>query len=349
VSTTTNLPEIDGRVFEAGTKSHLYFDAGETVTGPMRLPVTVISGETEGPRLAITAACHPGEYNGITASVLLAKRLDPSMLKGSVVIVHVLNVPGVQSKVGHTNPVDGVNLSRAYPVPGRTIEITGNVSHQTRSPTYQIGERIFYDIVSNSDYYIDLHGGEFFEFVFPNIEYFLTGNEDTDEQIRALASAFGFRLLWEVPDGSIPEMPSYPGRGSCVLEACMQGIPAVLCEVGGEGRVETDLVETTVNGLLGALKHLQMIEDAPPASSERLVTLIGGHVLFAQRAGIFLSSVSAGEEVREGQSLGRIMDLTGEYVEEFHAPEDSVLLNLVTRGIANPGDMLFVLGNLKES
>jgi predicted deacylase len=56
--------------------------------------------------------------------------------------------------------------------------------------------------------------------------------------------------------------------------------------------------------------------------------------------------VAAADQVEEGQLLGRIMDLTGEYVEEFRAPEDGILLNVVTRGIANPGDMLYVLGNL---
>jgi predicted deacylase len=200
--------------------------------------------------------------------------------------------------------------------------------------------------VSQADAYIDLHGGEFFEVVPPNIEYFITDDPEVNERIRAFARAFGFPVLWEVPDGSIPEMPAYPGRGSCVLEAGNKGIPAVLCEIGGEGRVEEHLVEQTVSGVLRGLAHLGMIDDAPAGGVSEPTTLVGGHVLFSQRAGIVLSSVAAADQVEEGQLLGRIMDLTGEYVEEFRAPEDGILLNVVTRGIANPGDMLYVLGNL---
>ena len=52
--------------------------------------------------------------------------------------------------------------------------------------------------------------------------------------------------------------------------------------------------------------------------------------------------------MHEGQLLGRIVDLQGEAVEGLHAPERGVLTNGVTRGIANPGDMLFVLGNVVD-
>jgi uncharacterized protein len=337
---------VDGVTTEPGTRQSWHLAAGETVTGPIGVPTTVLAGASEGPTLAVTAACHPGEYNGVMASIELARRVDPKRLRGNVLIVHVQNVPGVQAKAGHLSPIDGVNMGRAYPVPGNVIETTGNVSHQTTSPTHQAAERIFEEVILRADAYVDLHGGEVFESLPPNIEYLVTENQDVDEKTRELARAFAFRLLWEVPQGSIPEMPAYPGRGSAVMEAGLQGIPSVLCEVGGEGKLEPPFVELTVNGLLRALGHLGMIEDPPPPNSEPSVTLVGGHVLFAGRAGLFLSEVGPGDEVRGGQRLGRIVDLAGEEVELFHAPEDAILTNVVTRGIANPGDMLFVMGNL---
>lgn len=331
-----------------GERRFFYLAASETVAGPFHVPVTAIVGNAPGPTLAVTAACHPGEYNGVMASIRLANRIDTAGLRGTVIIAHIQNVAGVQSKVGHVSPVDGVNMGRAFPVPGETVETNGNVSHQTTSPTYQIAERIFEEIILRSDAHIDLHGGEFFEFVPPNIEYLLTGRQDVDDRTRDLAKAFGFRFLWEVPQGSIPEMPGYPGRGSAVFEAMMQGIPSVLCEVGGDGRLDESLVEHTVNGLMRVLSHFEMVTEEPPPGDDSHVTLVGGHVLFARRAGLFLSAVEAGEEVRAGQLLGRIIDLTGAEVERLDAPEDAVLTNVVSRGIANPGDMLFVMGNLRR-
>jgi predicted deacylase len=331
---------------DVGERRFFYLPASETVAGPFHLPITAIVGVAPGPTIAITAACHPGEYNGLMASIRLARRIEPAALRGNVIVAHIQNVAGVQAKVGHSSPVDGVNMGRAFPVPGETVEIHGNVSHQTTSPTYQIAERIFEEILLPSDAHVDLHGGEFFEYVPPNIEYLLTGRDDVDERTRELARAFGFRLLWEVPPGSIPEMPGYPGRGSAVFEAAMQGIPSVLCEVGGDGRLDESLIELTVNGVIRVLAYYEMIDEAPPPADETQVTLVGGHVLFAQRAGMFLSVVEGGDEIRKGQLLGRIIDLTGTEVERIHSPADAVLTNVVSRGIANPGDMLFVMGNM---
>jgi predicted deacylase len=335
---------VGGVAVEPGTRRSWHLAAGETLTGPIEVPITVVAGATAGPTLAVTAACHPGEYNGIMASVQLARRLDPQRLRGTVAIVHVQNVPGVQAKVGHSSPFDGVNMGRAYPVPGATVEITGNVSHQTTSPTHQVAKRIFDDVIAGADAYVDLHGGEVFESLPANIEYLPIGEPEVDEKMRAFARAFGVPLLWEVPQGTIPEMPGYPGRGSAVMEAAHRGVPSVLFEAGGEGKLEEAVVEQTVVGLLRALGYLGMIDDAPEGDVEH-VLLVGGHVLFAGRAGFFLSAVGPGDEVAEGQLLGRIVDLSGEEVERFHAPERAVLTNVVTRGIANPGDMLFVMGN----
>lgn len=335
-----------GPNFGPGTRQLVNLLAAETVTGWIRIPVTVLTGVSQGPTLAVTAACHPGEYNGIMASIRLAQAVDPEQLSGRIVIVHAENVPGVQAKVGHSSPLDGVNMGRAFPVPGDTVEIQGNVSHQAKSSTYQIAEAIFREVILQADAYIDLHGGEFFEFVPPNIEYFVTTNAEVDAATRALAAAFGFRLLWAVPQGSIREMPTYPGRGSAVFEAQLNGIPAAYCEVGGEGRVDEELVGLTLDGILRVLGSMQMIEAPPPPTETESVTLVGGHVLFAERAGMFLSSVAPGQEVAAGERLGEIVNLANETVQTLYAPQPAVLLNVVTRGIASSGDMLFVLGNL---
>jgi uncharacterized protein len=348
MTTTPEPMTIDGVTVDPGTRQSWELPVAETVTGAIRAPITVVAGASAGPTLAVTAACHPGEYNGILASIELARRVSPEALRGTIVIAHVQNVPGVQAKIGHISPIDGVNMGAAYPIPGETIELAGNVSHQTKSPTHQVAEKLFDEVILRADAYVDLHGGEFFESLPPNIEYAVTGNEDVDTRIRQLARAFGFPLLWEVPSGSIPEMPGYPNRGAAVVEAAMRGIPSVMCEVGGEGKLEEELVELTIEGLLRALAFLGMI-DGQGGGAESPLSLVGGHVLFASRAGFFLSRVRPGEEVREGQVLGRLVDLSGEEVEQFRAPENAVLTNVVTRGIANPGDMLFVMGNLGGS
>jgi hypothetical protein len=165
-----------------------------------------------------------------------------------------------------------------------------------------------------------------------------------DERARSLARAFGFDTIWEVPAGSIPQMPSYPARGSAVLEAMHRGIPAVFCEVGSEGRLEESLVEFTVEGVLNVMKTLRMIPG--PARDQPAQVLRGGQVLFASRAGLFLNYSRPAQRLQPGQVLGRIVDLRGQTVEEIQAPAEGVITNTITLGVANSGDMLYVIGNV---
>ena len=335
---------IDGVQVAPGVKKSWSMPACDTCLGPESVPVTVVCGSKPGPTLAVTAACHPMELNGVVTSIRLAQELDPSELAGTVVIVHVQNIFGFQFKHGHVSPLDGVNFGRSFPVPGETEKASGNVSHQATSATAQIAEKIFQELVSKADYLIDLHGGELYESLYQNIEILPLGKDDIDERTRWLAQAFGFDLIWEVPYGSIVEMPTYPGRGSAVGEAAHLGIPGVFCEVGGEGKIEEDMVNLTLQGIKNVMVHLDMI--AGTKTPFDATVLVGGHVFFAHKAGLHISSVKAGDHLAAGQELGHVINLAGDVVQRFVASEPGVLLNIVTLGVVNPGDMLYVIGNL---
>jgi nitrogenase molybdenum-iron protein alpha/beta subunit len=82
-----------------------------------------------------------------------------------------------------------------------------------------MADRIYSEIISRSDYFIDLHGGEVHESLVPNIEILPIGIKKTDDKIRFLARVFGFDLIWEVSKGSIQEMSDYPGSGMAVIES----------------------------------------------------------------------------------------------------------------------------------
>ncbi len=196
------------------------------------------------------------------------------------------------------------------------------------------------------NYLVDLHGGELHESLASNIEIMPTGDEKVDQEMREFAQWFGFDWVWEVPKGSIPEMPNYPGRGSAIVEGAYLGIPGVLCEVGGEGKIKESQVEEVVQGLRNVMVHLGMRKGKKTPLRSRF--LRGGHVLFARRGGIFICRAEAGERVAKDQILGQIMDLSGEVVETFRSPSNGILLNRITLGIANPGDMLYVIGNLSH-
>lgn len=326
-----------------GSVKSFALPAGETALGDVDVPCTVINGSQKGPTVAITAACHPMELNGVLASIRLAKEIDPAGLCGALLIVHVQNVMGFQFKTGHISPLDGVNMGQAFPVPDVQVEDSGGVSHQGRSLSYEIAACIDTEIISRSDYLIDLHGGELHESLMANIEILPIGDDTIDARTRAFAQSFGFDYIWEVPCGSIPEMQSYPARGSAVREAMQKGIPAVYCEVGSEGKLDEQLVDYTVNGVFNALRYLDMLPGDKTVPRSRILS--GGHVLFAIRGGLFLAKCQSGDELKTGQIIGEIINLAGEVVDTITAPSNGVLTNIITLGVVNPGDMLFVIGD----
>lgn len=345
VQVTADALEIGGIALARGEKRAWDMPVGETALKTVTVPCTAVRGAGDGPTLVITAGCHPMELNGIFTTVRLAQQLEPSALRGTVVIVHVQNVMGFEFKRGHASPLDGINMARAFPVVGQrgVVEEVGAVSHQAKSLTFHAAERIFDSIVRKADLLVDMHGGELQEWLAPNIEILPIGQPEIDERTRELARAFGFEVLWEVPFGTIPQMPSYPGRGSAVREAMALGIPGVFCEVGSEGRLEEPLVELTLNGLLNVMRTYGMIDGEPVRREPEVFS--GGNVLFSSRAGLFLNYSRPGDRLTKGQLLGRVVSLRGEVLEEFHAPGAGVMTNTITLGVTNPGDMLYVIGD----
>jgi predicted deacylase len=335
---------VDEVELKPGEKRTWDMRVGESALKPITVPCTALRGLEDGPTLAITAGCHPMELNGILAAARLGHELDPQKLSGTVLIVHVQNVMGFEFKHGHTSPFDGINMGKSFPIGNRTVEEAGAVSHQGRSLSYTASETIFERVISRANFLIDMHGGELHEWLAPNIEILPIGEPDVDERTRAFARSFGFDTIWEVPHGSIPEMPTYPGRGSAVREAMQRGIPAVFCEVGSEGRLEESLVDFTVKAVLNVMRTQQMYPG--DAETRRAQVLRGGHVLFASRGGLFVNRAKPAQRLNPGQLIGLIVSLRGEVVEEIRAPSEGVLTNTITLGVANPGDMLYVIGDV---
>jgi predicted deacylase len=344
---------IDGIEVRKGEKKSWMLPAGETVLGAHSIPITVIKGAKDGPTLAVMAGCHPGELVAITAAIRLSREIEPSELAGTLIVVHVQNPLGLQFKQAYINPLDSMNLSRAYPhLEGPStsnssaqVDIGNSSVHRARSLTVNVAEKLFDEVVRQSDYLVDMHGGELNEWLVPNIEILMCGNEETNEKIRRFARAFGFDLVWELSTGGIPEMPTYPSAGMLVYEAVRNGIPAAYCECGREGKIEEDYVKTSFEGVVNLMKNLKMLEGMPKTPS-KMEWLVGGSVIFANRGGLYVSLVKAGDKLRRGQELGYVMNLWGERLETFTSRVNGVLLNMVTLGVANPGDMLYVIGSI---
>ena len=83
----------------------------------------------------------------------------------------------------------------------------------------------------------------------------------------------------------------------------------------------------------------------PPAPPSQVL----GEMVWLRSAhdGLFYSSVNVGDEVVEGQTLGRLADYLGETLEEVKAPASGPVLFLVTTLAMNNGDPLLAVGRVR--
>src|SRR3712207_3824888 len=120
---------------------------GVTGVQTCALPIFV-QGTQAGPTLALVAGTHGSEVAPILALQRVRASLDPAQLRGTVILVHVANVPSYLRRTIYYSPIDGKNLNRVYP--GRA---DGTVSER-------IAYAITNEVIDRSDYLVDMHAGD---------------------------------------------------------------------------------------------------------------------------------------------------------------------------------------------
>ncbi len=334
---TRELPGSRARLGSAvavpSSIAHGWLEVPSAVDVGVSLPVSVIRGATDGPTLGVVAGVHGSEYTPILASGRLAQVIDPSELKGTVLIVHAANPPAFFGRTVYTGPVDGKNLNRVFP--GRA---QGTLSER-------IADVLVREVMAHSDFLLDLHSGDANEDLRPYVGYYgQAGSAEVIASSRAMAYAFGTPLLVRFPQ-SFSDAAIYAGGAGVVL-----GRPAIDVEVGGRGRAADAEIDLVVNGVLRVLRHLDMIgmnSDAPPARS------VVAPVEIVQRSsarspldGAFLPAVSPGEWVAEGSTLGTVQSLHGDDARTVLAPASGVVLVLLATPPIREGEWVATIGHL---
>ena len=191
---------------------------------------------------------------------------------------------------------------------------------------------IFDEIVSRSDYGIDLHTASVRRTNYPNVR----GNLAIPA-VRELALAFGGELI---VDGEGPE-------GAFRREACEAGCPTIILEGGEVWKVEPGIVEAATRGVKNVLRHLGMIEGERELSGFQ-VLIEDTRWIRADHGGFLKFHVRPGDLIEEGQPLATNTTLLGHEQNTIHAPFDSVVIGMTTIPAAGPGEAIFHLGRLPD-
>ena len=248
----------------------------------VEVPMVLVHGELPGPRVAITAGIHGAEYVSIAALREVVLALDPVEVRGSIVAVLTASPAAFAARAIYVNPLDGRNLNRCFP---------GDVAG---SPTERLARWLTDHVIAGSDAFLDMHCGDLNEALvsFTGIED--TGDAAVDARSRELADAYGLRYLL-----------IGPSPGTTTTAAAALAIPAVLAEVGGQGRWPVEDVALHAAGLRRWLRAAGVLADAPDEPRHATEVLPTEAWMRATVTGYWHPAVAVGQRLIAGSVRGR--------------------------------------------
>jgi len=315
-------PLTIGRITAApGTRASGFLEVAAGVDEATRIPITIIRGATPGPTLALVGGTHGSEVAPVIALQRLRALVNPAELRGTLLIVHVANMPSFLGRTIYYSPVDRKNLNRMYP---------GN-------PAGTVSQRIAHiittEIIDRADYLIDMHSGDGNESLRPYLYWNRMGEDArVDSLAREMALAWGATHM-------IVDTTRFPDRAKAVYTqhtAHLRGKPALTTETGYLGQPAPEMVERNVDGALRVLRHLGML----PGNVElpHPVWLGRYEVLTSPETGVWHHEVERGHTVAEGAVIGRLTDFFGDEIAVVRAPFDGEVMYVVATPAMSKGE-----------
>ena len=284
------------------------------------IPMMAVVG-APGPTTLLTGGVHGDEFEGPVALLDLYRQLDPSALKGRLLILPALNAPALRA-AARVSPLDGGNLNRAFP------------GDPSGPPTAMIAHLVESLLMPQCEAAIDLHSGGKAAFFAPSALAARAADGALDPENMALAEAFGAPVIWV--------LGRHNEDRSVNAAATRQGVRMIATELGGRGTVTPDILALAKRGLRRCLARLGHIEEALEPLPAPLRVEIGAadHKVYCPSAGLYEPVVEAGVPVSEGDLLARLHSLEApdEAPRELRAPTDGLLLAVASRGIVAQGD-----------
>jgi len=315
-----------------GERASGFIEVPAGVDEGTRIPVTVIRGTGSGPVLAAIAGTHGYEYPPITALQHLRTTIDPQTLRGTVILVHVANLPSFLGRTIYYSPIDGKNLNRVYP----------------GKPDGTVSERIAYaittEVIDRADYVVDLHGGDGNEALRPYSYWMLSGDPALDARSRALVEAFGLDHI--VIDRDRPHDPGASVYTSNT--ALTRGKPGITTETGQLGSDDPRWVAMAERGMWNVLRFLDMA-DGQVDKPGPIVWLSDYQVITSPVTGMFRAEVRDGYAIAEGGLLGVLTDLFGEKIQEVRAPFAGVVNYVVDTPPVSEGEPLAMVSRIGDT
>ncbi len=268
----------------------------------------------------------------------LRTQVEPQRLAGTVIMVHVANMPSFLRRTIYYSPVDGKNLNRVFP--GKA---DGTVS-----------ERIAYaltkQVIERADYVVDLHCGDGNESLRPYSYWIDSGQTKVDGASKEMALAFGLDHI--VIDTGRPKDPAASVYASNT--AITRGKPAITIESGGMGAIPGGYLATDESialierGVKNLMAHLGMTGETPAHTVRQPVWIDRNEVLRSDVTGVWHPVAEKGSTVAAGTLIGVLTDFFGNRIGEVRAPFAGIVLYVVHTPPINQGEPVAMIGRIAD-
>lgn len=262
--------------------------------GDIRLPVTVVNGEQDGPVLLLAAGTHGDEFPSMFALQRLAKSLDPKAVKGTVIILHLANLDGFHARRLALNPKDNKNLNREFP------------GSENGTATEKIAALLTREFIEKADFFIDMHSGSANQKLYDHVYSPFVGDEKLDALTFEFAKATGMNQI--IMYGDRPRDPensiSFPNTGMT------RGKPSLTTEIGDNQQREEASIQFALDVARNAMIFLNMIPGEVPANDDAVIYETIDYV-GSDFDGFFTPKVDIGAQVIPGTIVGEVSDYFG--------------------------------------
>ena len=292
------------------------------------IPIIVVRGAEDGPRLWLNGATHGDEPEGPFSIFLALQQIDPAKLKGTIVACPVMNVNAFTAGT-RGDPLDtfSYDMNRLYP------------GKANGYPTERVAWAHWQAMQDTCDLQIAIHSGGEHSYLAHMI--FAADNPQSMELAAAMGP--GWKLVFRSGTGS--------GNPSSMIAGA--GKAGVTVELGGNCRTLTSDFHAVANdlaaGYLNVMRHYGMIEGTASYEPEWYQ---GFQIpLLAPATGMFVGTKDLPFEtiLPAGTVLGVVYNLYGDPIGEVRAPRDGLVFGLRSRPSVTEGSWCCFFGVVEQT
>lgn len=277
------------------------------------MPVKVIRGIEDGPRLFVCATVHGDEVNGIEIIKRLMNHKRLKDIKGTLVAVPIVNVFGFNNMIRYLP--DRRDLNRCFP----------------GSKKGSLGARLAHlfvtEILNKCTHGIDLHTGSRHRTNLPQVRACLN-----DSETSRLSHQFDVPVI----------LNAQLINGSLRKVAYRKKIPLIVFEGGEPLRYDEIAIRVGLSGVLSVMQALGMIPaEAKKSKSIKSFTANDSYWERAPHSGILIIKKKLGSLIDKNDLLGVISDPLGNDNIEIHAQGKGIIIGHTQLPLVNRGDAMF--------